>query len=191
MKKHRNDVCRLAMLLAGGEHPAMSKGILADMQRFMEAYESDPVDPKALKIKGVGAQQVVEVTGTSTCSKAVPDCIPPVFSATLGCSGMHRFVCSKGRTRDELLSCWLAAISFYGGVPEEWVADNMSAIVTFGGRRRVKSDRVPRFAREAGFELCLCKLSYLSSGVWASRLLQLMPTFIGDEPAPKSCLQIG
>ena len=136
MKKHRNDVCRLAMLLAGGEHPAMSKGIRADMQRFMEAYESDPVDPKALKIKGVGAQQVVEVTGTSTCSKAVPDCIPPVFSATLGCSGMHRFVCSKGRTRDELLSCWLAAISFYGGVPEEWVADNMSAIVTFDGRRR-------------------------------------------------------
>lgn len=98
MKKHRNDVCRLAMLLAGGEHPAMSKGIRADMQRFMEAYESDPVDPKALKIKGVGAQQVVEVAGTSTCSKAVPDCIPPVFSATLGCSGMHRFVCSKGRT---------------------------------------------------------------------------------------------
>lgn len=47
MKKHRNDVCRLAMLLAGGEHPAMSKGIRADMQRFMEAYESDPVDPKA------------------------------------------------------------------------------------------------------------------------------------------------
>lgn len=28
-----------------------------------------------------------------------------VFSATLGCSRMHRFVYSKGRTRDELLSC--------------------------------------------------------------------------------------
>lgn len=49
------------MLLAGSEHPAMSEGIRADMQRFMEAYESDPVDPKALEIKGVGAQQVVEV----------------------------------------------------------------------------------------------------------------------------------
>lgn len=61
MKKHRNDVCRLAMLLAGSEHPAMSEDIRADMQRFMEAYESDPVDPKALKIKGVGAQQVVKV----------------------------------------------------------------------------------------------------------------------------------
>ena len=61
------------------------------------------------------------------------------------------------RNLDETHSCWLAAISFYGGVPEEWVTDNMSAIVTFDGRRRVKSDRVLRFAREAGFELCLCK----------------------------------
>ena len=39
----------------------MSEGVRADMRRFLEAYESDPVDPKALKIKGVGAQQVVEV----------------------------------------------------------------------------------------------------------------------------------
>ena len=61
VKKHRNDVCRLATLLAGGERPAMSEGVRADMRRFLEAYESGPVDPKALKIKGVGAQQVVEV----------------------------------------------------------------------------------------------------------------------------------
>ena len=61
MKKHRYDVCRLATLLSGGERPAMSEGVRADMRRFLEAYESDPVDPKALKIKGVGAQQVVEV----------------------------------------------------------------------------------------------------------------------------------
>ena len=60
MRKHRNDICRLAVLLTGGERPAMSKAIRADMQRFMEAYESDPIDPKALKISGVGAKQVVE-----------------------------------------------------------------------------------------------------------------------------------
>lgn len=61
VKKHRNDVCRLATLLAGNERPAMSEGVRADMRRFMEAYESDPVDPKTIRIKGVGAQQVVEV----------------------------------------------------------------------------------------------------------------------------------
>ena len=38
----------------------MSEAVRADMQRFMEAYESDPVDPKTLKISGVGAKQVVE-----------------------------------------------------------------------------------------------------------------------------------
>lgn len=61
IKKHRNDVCRLATLLMGDERPVMSEGVYADMRRFMEAYESDPVDPKALKIKGVSAQQVVKV----------------------------------------------------------------------------------------------------------------------------------
>ena len=61
IKKHRHDVCRLATLLMGDERPVMSEGVCADMRRFMEAYESDPVDPKALKIKGVTAQQVVKV----------------------------------------------------------------------------------------------------------------------------------
>ena len=77
VKKHRNDVCRLATLLAGGERPAMSEGVRADMRRFLEAYESDPVDPKALKIKGVGAQQVVEVLKSvylrqRSCPMALP-----------------------------------------------------------------------------------------------------------------------
>lgn len=72
-----------------------------------------------------------------------------VFSATLGCSRMHKFVYSRTRTRDDLLACWLATMLFFGGVPEEWLIDNMSAIVTFDGRRRVKSERVLRFAKEA------------------------------------------
>lgn len=50
VKKHRNDVCRLATLLAGGERPAMSEGVRADMRRFMEAYESDFHAHNALEI---------------------------------------------------------------------------------------------------------------------------------------------
>lgn len=80
-----------------------------------------------------------------------------VFSATLGYSRLHRFVYSRTRTADDLLACWLATISSLGGVAEEWVTDNMSALVTFSGGRRVKSERALRFAREAGFELVLCK----------------------------------
>ena len=54
VKKHRNDVCRLTTLLAGGECPAMSEGVRADMRRFMEAYESDPVDPRRSRSRASG-----------------------------------------------------------------------------------------------------------------------------------------
>lgn len=64
IKKHRNDICRLATLLTGTEHPMMSETIRDDMQRFIESYETNPVDPKALKIKGVSAKQVVEILKT-------------------------------------------------------------------------------------------------------------------------------
>ena len=61
VKKHRNDVCRLATLLKGTERPAVSAGVRDDMRRFMETYAADPVDPKALGIRGVQAQNVVDV----------------------------------------------------------------------------------------------------------------------------------
>ena len=80
-----------------------------------------------------------------------------VYTAILGCSRMHRFAYTKTRTRDGLIACWLSTIASFGGVPEEWLTDNMSAIVSFNGRRRVKSERVLRFAREAGFSLQPCR----------------------------------
>lgn len=61
IRKHRNDVCRLATLLTGNEAPVMSEEIREDMRRFMEAYESNPVDPRAINVKGVSAQEVVEI----------------------------------------------------------------------------------------------------------------------------------
>lgn len=61
IRKHKNDVCRLATLLTGNERPEMSAGVLEDMRLFMDAYASEPVDPKSLRIRGVSAQQVVDV----------------------------------------------------------------------------------------------------------------------------------
>ena len=80
-----------------------------------------------------------------------------VFSAVLGYSRAHRFVYSRTRTEDDLLACLLATFVRFGGIPEEAITDNMSAIVTFSGGKRVKSERAWRFAREAGFELKLCR----------------------------------
>ncbi len=80
-----------------------------------------------------------------------------VFTATLGFSRLHKFVYSPGRGTDELLACWLATIRSLGGVPGEWVSDNMAALVTCSGGARRKSDRALAFAREAGFRLVLCR----------------------------------
>ncbi len=81
-----------------------------------------------------------------------------VFSAVLGYSRNHRFVYSRTRTEDDLLACLLATFVRFGGVPEEAVTDNMAALVTFADGKRVRSGRAWRFAREAGFELKLCKV---------------------------------
>ena len=80
-----------------------------------------------------------------------------VFSAVLGYSRAHRFIYSRTRTEDDLLACLLATFVRFGGIPEEAITDNMSAIVSFAGGKRVKSERAWRFAREAGFELKLCR----------------------------------
>ena len=81
-----------------------------------------------------------------------------VYSSTLGFSRLHFFRRTPGRTRDDLLMCMIANIRWLGGVPRQWVTDNMSAVVTIGpdGRRR-RSERVGRFAREAGCRLVLCR----------------------------------
>ena len=81
-----------------------------------------------------------------------------VFTAVLGYSRAHRFVYSRTRTEDDLLACLLATFTRFGGIPEEAVTDNMSALVSFAGGVRARSERAWRFAREAGFELRLCKV---------------------------------
>lgn len=64
---------------------------------------------------------------------------------------------SPTRTRDDLLACMHGVAVRLGGVPSEWLADNMSAIAAIGGDgRRRRDPRVERFAREAGFEIVLC-----------------------------------
>lgn len=79
-----------------------------------------------------------------------------VFSATLGYSRYRRLAYSPTRTTDDLLLCLLEAFLFFGGVPEEALTDNMSALVVVRDGRRVRSERAWRFAREAGFDLQLC-----------------------------------
>lgn len=80
-----------------------------------------------------------------------------VFTATLGYSRLHKFTYSPTRTTDDLLACLLGAFRFMGGVPQECLTDNMAEVVSASSGRREKNGRVSRFAREAGFELQLCR----------------------------------
>lgn len=79
------------------------------------------------------------------------------WSATLGWSRRHVYMRSNTITTDDFVACALQTAARLGGVPPEWLTDNMSALVTVGadGARR-RSERAFRFAREAGFEIVLC-----------------------------------
>lgn len=81
-----------------------------------------------------------------------------VFSATLGYSRLHKFTYSATRTADDLLACLLGAFKFVGGVPQECLTDNMSSLVSMATGRRVRNERAWRFAKEAGFDLQLCRV---------------------------------
>ena len=112
-----------------------------------------------------------------------------VFSATLGFSRRHLFRRSPTRTRDDLLACMYDTAARLGGVPAEWLTDNMSAIAAVGGDgRRRRDPRVERFAREAGFEIVLCaprtpetKGKVESANRFLSRLLAYEGDFDGWE----------
>lgn len=109
-----------------------------------------------------------------------------VFAATLGHSRRHVFIRSRTRTTDDLVRCMYATIARLGGVPREWVTDNMSALVTIKGGRRLKVQRAYEFARAAGFELKLCrprspqtKGKVESSNRFLSRLMAYQGDFDG------------
>ena len=80
-----------------------------------------------------------------------------VWTGTLGYSRKHRFIPTRSRTTDDLLSCLLDAFATFGGIPEGALTDNMSALVAFSGGRRRRVERAWRFAEEAGFRLALCR----------------------------------
>ena len=61
IRKHKNDVARLVTLLTGNESCAVSAGVNADMARFIEAFEKEPPDMKALGISGVTVTDITDL----------------------------------------------------------------------------------------------------------------------------------
>jgi len=111
-----------------------------------------------------------------------------VFAATLGWSRRHVFIYSRTRGTDDLIRCMYLTIMRLGGVPAEWLTDNMSALVTIRNGRRHRVERAFGFARDAGFEIKMCKVrspqtkgKVESSNRFLSRLAAYQGDFEGEE----------
>lgn len=58
IRKHKNDIIRLASLLNGSEKCELSETVKQDMLVFVEKLCQDPVDPKSLKISGIRFEDI-------------------------------------------------------------------------------------------------------------------------------------
>ena len=111
-----------------------------------------------------------------------------VFAATLCWSRRHIFIYSPRRGTDDLIRCMYLTIARLGGVPAEWLTDNMSALVVVQGGKRRRVARVFEFAKDAGFEIKLCKVrtpqtkgKVESANRFLSRLMAYQGDFEGEE----------
>lgn len=111
-----------------------------------------------------------------------------VFAATLCWSRRHIFIYSPRRGTDDLIRCMYLTVARLGGVPAEWLTDNMSALVVVQGGKRRRVARVFEFAKDAGFEIKLCKVrtpqtkgKVESANRFLSRLMAYQGDFEGEE----------
>ena len=82
-----------------------------------------------------------------------------VFSLTLSYSREHIFIYSKHKGTDDFLHCFIKAINKIGGVCEEYLTDNMSAIVSINGNNRKINSKVNALFKDINSKLRLCKVA--------------------------------
>ena len=78
-----------------------------------------------------------------------------VFSATLGYSREHIFVYSKTKTTADFIRCLITVFRKLGGVTDEILTDNMSAIVSVRGKDKKIYPVILQLARDLGCTLRL------------------------------------
>ena len=61
IKKHKNDVFRLAQLITAESRQALNEEIVADMKYFLNEMEKENVDLKALGIRGFSQESIIRL----------------------------------------------------------------------------------------------------------------------------------
>lgn len=61
IRKHKNDIIRLASLLNKSERCELSETVKQDMPAFVKKLRQDPVYPKSLKLSGIRFEDILDV----------------------------------------------------------------------------------------------------------------------------------
>lgn len=61
IRKHKNDIIRLATLLTGAERCELPESVLQDITLFIDGLRREPVDLKNLKISGIKFEDILKV----------------------------------------------------------------------------------------------------------------------------------
>jgi len=61
IKKHKNDLARLATLFIGNETCIVPVNVMADITLFIEAFEKEPPDMKVLGLPGITVKDIVDM----------------------------------------------------------------------------------------------------------------------------------
>jgi transposase len=80
-----------------------------------------------------------------------------LFASTLSASRVHRFIYSESRTEEAFIRCLLETYYHLGGLTEEALTDNMSAVVDVRGKRKVKHPMILQLEKDLGIKIRLCK----------------------------------
>lgn len=80
-----------------------------------------------------------------------------VFDYKLGFSRYCHFTLKLSRTQQDVFDCLIDAFEQTGGIPEEILFDNMTAIVSWKGNQRQVSERFKAFAKDFGFKAKFAK----------------------------------
>ena len=80
-----------------------------------------------------------------------------LFAATLGASRLHYFIYSESRTREDFIRCLIETFNHIGGKTLEVLTDNMTTIVEYVGKRKIKHPLILQFEKDLGINIKLCK----------------------------------
>ena len=80
-----------------------------------------------------------------------------LLGSTLGHSRLHRFVYSETKTREAFKRCFIETLQYLGGVPEEILTDNMSAICNKVNGKRYKYGEILQMEKDLDIKIKLCK----------------------------------